>query len=335
MKRSFRVWLVLLLALAILTLSGCGKTAVITAPETPSATEQPSVDKQPSDEQPAPDTAPPGDADSPSAEPAFRIDRNGGFSYHTEEMELRSDDGTIHTVLYLPESGAEIYPAVIFSHGFGDTNRGGQAYAQALASQGYLVVCFDFRGGGPSSQSEGSPLDMTVFTEQRDLEAEIEMLRKRDDVDNRYVFLLGNSQGGVVAALTAAAHPDEIRAMALSSPAFSLADDARQRFSSVDEIPAQSFHILMNVGHDYFASIYAFDPIDASKAYSGDVLIFHGDRDELVPIAYSQQAVNAFPHAELEVLHGEGHMYSHDAVQQTVQSISDFFCSHISEANGR
>ena len=56
---------------------------------------------------------------------------------------------------------------------------GGQAYAQALASQGYLAVCFDFRGGGPGSQSDGSPLEMTIFTEQQDLEAEIAMLRAR------------------------------------------------------------------------------------------------------------------------------------------------------------
>ena len=96
---------------------------------------------------------------------SFMIDRAGGFSYHTETMELDTENGRLHTVLYIPESGASVYPAVIFSHGYGDTNRGGQAYAQALASQGYLAVCFDFRGGGPGSQSDGSPLEMTIFTE--------------------------------------------------------------------------------------------------------------------------------------------------------------------------
>lgn len=126
---------------------------------------------------------------------SFMIDRAGGFSYHIETMELGTENGRLHTVLYIPESGASVYPAMIFSHGYGDTNRGGQAYAQALASQGYLTVCFDFRGGGPSSQSDGSPLEMTIFTEQQDLEAEIAMLRARSDVDEQYIFLLGNSQG--------------------------------------------------------------------------------------------------------------------------------------------
>ena len=247
-------------------------------------------------------------------------------------MELDTENGRLHTVLYVPESGASVYPAVIFSHGYGDTNRGGQTYTQALASQGYLAVCFDFRGGGPGSQGDGSPLDMTIFTEQQDLEAEIAMLHARSDVDEQYIFLLGNSQGGVVSALTAAAHPDWVRAMALSSPAFSLADDARKLFGSADEIPEQYFHLLMNVGRDYFASVYDFDPIDAAKIYSGDVLIFHGDRDTLVPIDYSRRAAESFPNATLQVLSGEGHMYSGRAVRQTVDSISDFFYTHLGKA---
>lgn len=128
---------------------------------------------------------------------SFMIDRAGGFSYHIETMELGTENGRLHTVLYIPESGASVYPAMIFSHGYGDTNRGGQAYAQALASQGYLAVCFDFRGGGPGNQSDGSPLEMTIFTEQQDLEAEIAMLRVQSDVDEQYIFLLGNSQGAL------------------------------------------------------------------------------------------------------------------------------------------
>lgn len=228
---------------------------------------------------------------------SFVIDRAGGFSYHTETMELDTENGRLHTVLYIPESGASVYPAVFFSHGYGDNNRGGQAYAQALASQGYLAVCFDFRGGGPGSQSDSSPLEMTIFTEQQDLEAEIAMLRARSDVNEQYIFLLGNSQGGVVSALTAAAHPDWVRAMALSSPAFSLADDARKLFGSVDEIPEQYFHLLMNVGRNYFASVYDFDPTAATAAgctarRSGTLTISTGARSGSAP------ANTAIPFAE-------------------------------------
>ena len=40
-------------------------------------------------------------------------------------------------------------------------------------NEGYLVYCFDFRGGSDSSRSKGSNLEMSVFTEQSDLEAVI------------------------------------------------------------------------------------------------------------------------------------------------------------------
>ena len=114
--------------------------------------------------------------------------------------------------------------------------------------------------------------------------------------------------------------------------AFSLADDARKLFGSADEIPEQYFHMLMNVGRDYFASVYSFDPINAAKSYSGDVLIFHCDRDTLVPIDYSRRAAESYPNAALQVLSGEGHMYSGKAVQQTIDSISNFFYSHLEKA---
>lgn len=104
-------FLSLVLALVlILALAGCGAgTAAPTQPETTPAVSQPDTDV----------------GDPADIEPTFMIDRNGGFPYQTETMELDSDGGKIHTVLYIPESGAEIFPAVIFSHGFGDTGRGG------------------------------------------------------------------------------------------------------------------------------------------------------------------------------------------------------------------
>ena len=90
--------------------------------------------------------------------------------------------------------------------------------------------------------------------------------------------------------------------------------------------------MLMTVGRDYFASVYDFDPIDAAKSYPGDVLIFHGDRDALAPIDYSRRAAETFPNAELDVLSGEGHMYSGQAVRQTIAAISDFFYAHLEKA---
>lgn len=52
----------------------------------------------------------------------------------------------------------------------------------------------------------------------------------------------------------------------------------------------------------------------------------------LVPIDYSRRAAESFPNAMLQVLSGEGHMYSGQAVRQTIDSISDFFYTHLEKA---
>ncbi len=116
----------------------------------------------------------------------------------------------------------------IFSHGFGGTHSVGAQYAEALAENGYVVYCFDFCGGSPSSRSDGSTLEMSIFTEQADLEAVISMMQELEYVDSNNLFLMGTSQGGAVSAITGAAHPDKIRGMVLLYPAFVLADQANE-----------------------------------------------------------------------------------------------------------
>ncbi len=79
----------------------------------------------------------------------------------------------------------------------------GTQYAQALAENGYVVYCFDFCGGSQQSRSDGSTLEMSIFTEQADLEAVIDMMQEPGFCRQReFFFLMGTSQGGVVSAIT-------------------------------------------------------------------------------------------------------------------------------------
>ena len=61
---------------------------------------------------------------------------------------------------------------------------------------------------------------MSVLTEKADLEAVLEEVKQWDFVDTGSIYLMGNSQGGLVTALTAAEHKEEIRAVILIYPAF-------------------------------------------------------------------------------------------------------------------
>lgn len=256
------------------------------------------------------------------------------FSYETREVSAWRDENEIYGVLYVPKDAGEKLPAVICSHGFGGNHQAAAQYARAFAEHGYVAYCFDFCGGSPDSQSDGSTLDMSIFTEQADLEAAISMVRDLDFVDEENLFLLGTSQGGAVSAITGAAHPEEIRGMMLLYPAFVLVDEANQLFQSPEEIPDTYFFLWMNVGRAYFEPLLDYDIYEAIKTYDRDVLLIHGDEDSIVPLSYSEQALEAFPAAELQVLPGAGHGFYGDDASQATDWMLEYIRTHIVSDTG-
>ena len=87
--------------------------------------------------------------------------------------------------------------------------------------------------------------DMSIFTEQEDLEAVLSMIQNLEYVDTDHIFLLGSSQGGLVSAITAADHRDEIAGAVLLYPAFVLVDDAKERFDRPGDVPETYPHLFM------------------------------------------------------------------------------------------
>lgn len=240
------------------------------------------------------------------------------YEFETQELFAKRDDNQIFGVVYIPQNAGEKMPTVIFSHGFGGNYQVGAGYAEALAKKGYVVYCFDFCGGSTGSRSDGSTLEMSIFTEQADLEAVIHMIQQRSYVDKDNIFLMGSSQGGAVSAITAAANKEEIQGAVLLYPAFVLVDNTKEWFSSVDEIP-NTYHLMwMTVGRAYAERLLDYDIYEAISAYDKDVLLIHGDADSIVPLSYSQKAVEVYDSARLEVLSGAGHGFHGSDAEQTI-----------------
>ena len=250
------------------------------------------------------------------------------YEYKTQEWYVQRDGNRIYGILYLPQNAQDKLPAVIFSHGFGGNYQVGAQYAQALAERGYVVYCFDFCGGSPGSRSDGSTLEMSIFTEQADLEAVIDGIRELEYVDDENLFLMGSSQGGAVSAITAAAHPDEIRGMVLLYPAFVLVDRANELFQSAEEIPDTYYFMWMNVGRAYFEPLLDYDIYEAIAPYEADVLLIHGDADGIVPLSYSERALEVYRSARLEVIPDAGHGFYGQDARQAQEYILDYLESH-------
>ena len=254
--------------------------------------------------------------------------REKSYSYQTQELFVQHGGNQIYGVIYIPEHAGDKMPAVIFSHGFGGNYRVGEPYARALAEKGFVVYCFDFCGGSPNSRSGGSTLTMSVFTEKADLEAVIARIQGLEYVDENNLFLMGTSQGGAVSAITGAEHKDEIRGMILLYPAFVLADRANELFQNKEQIPDTYYFMWMNVGRAYFEPLLGYDIYGAVSPYDKDVLLIHGDEDSIVPLSYSERALDVYRSAELQIIPGAGHgFYGRDA-QLAIDYMLGYLYSH-------
>ena len=313
----YKVWTLLLSLVLSVSLTGCGGEA-----QMPSApTEAPGSQQV--------EPAPPAQTDVTQN---AAIDWNSlSYSYTTQELPAQVDGHTIYGEIYIPEGAGEPMPAVIFSHGYGGTHSIGTPYAQALAEKGFVVYCYDFRGGSNSSRSDGSPLEMSVFTEKADLEAVLSMLQSLDYVDRERIFLMGTSQGGMVSAMTGAAHPEEVRGMMLLYPAFCIPDNARVQFGALESVPEQvSFFSWLTVGRRYVEDVWDYDVYADVSTYEKDVLILHGDRDGIVDISYSQRAAEEYPAAELKVIEGADHGFSGGNFDLAMKYILDYLSNQLS-----
>ncbi len=246
----------------------------------------------------------------------------GDTAYEVEvkRLYLHSGDRLLYGELLLPKGLSGQLPTVICSHGINGSYRYFRNYAgMSLAMSGFAVYCFDFYGGSDRSRSGGRMTDMTVFSERDDLNAVIDGIRMLDTTDRERLFLLGESQGGFVAAITAARRAQDIRGLIEYNPAFCIPDDAQLRFNSEEDIPEQYVQVSCVLAHDYAAEMLDFDVYEEITGYKGPVLIVHGESDEIVDISYSEKAAEVYDHAKLVRLPGDVHGLTADGKRKAAK----------------
>lgn len=216
----------------------------------------------------------------------------------------RRDRKKIVGRLYLPrERGC--YRTAIFAHGFNSNYRDLEHYGPRFASRGLALVLFDFCGGGLATKSDGDTTEMSVLTELEDYITVLREVRKREEIDAEHIYLMGESQGGYIAALTAARYPEESAGAVLWYPAFCLEENAREW--SRNGIPEKKDLWGVPLGRIYSVDAIQTDIYAEIRHYPKEVLIIHGDRDDVVPLSDSRKIVATYPSAELKVISGGGH----------------------------
>ncbi|MBF4486480.1 MULTISPECIES: S9 family peptidase [unclassified Flavobacterium] len=146
------------------------------------------------------------------------------FPYYTEEVKFvnKTDHVTLAGTLSLPKKEGN-FPAVILITGSGKQNRDEEmlrhkpflVLSDYLTKKGIAILRFDDRGAGESTgdYTKASTIDFT-----RDVQAGVDYLKTRKEINKSKIGLIGHSEGGVIAPIIAGNSKDIDFIVLLAAP---------------------------------------------------------------------------------------------------------------------
>lgn len=187
-----------------------------------------------------------------------------------EEVHFATDDGLELKAWFFPSTLGQSSVTVVVFNGNGG-NRGDRGpLARGLASNGYGVLLFDYRGYGTNA---GTPSEEGLGADGR---AAVTYLTTRSDVDSERLVYFGESLGAAVAIATAGQIPPA--ALILRSP-----------FTSLPEVASVHFPLVPT-------SLLLRDRYpneEAIRTLYVPVLVVAGSEDRTVPLEQSERVFRA------------------------------------------
>ena len=162
---------------------------------------------------------------------------------------------------------------------------------------------------------------MSLITEATDILTILNEAKNWSFVDPDKIILLGESQGGAASAIAAARNTEDVNGLILCYPALLVHDAVHEYFDSLDEVPDSYFIEWLTVGRPYAEDVWDYDVYEEIGNYTKPVLLMHGDRDGIVPIAYAEKAAEVYPDADYHVIHGGGHGFYGSALDEAEELI--------------
>ncbi|MBQ8220138.1 MAG: alpha/beta fold hydrolase [Bacteroidaceae bacterium] len=243
---------------------------------------------------------------------------------NVEELWIRNGERHLYGVLSRPAHAKGKMPVAIIAHGFNGTHHFGRNYFETLNKLGYQVYTFDFACGSVNSRSDNNTMNMSILDEQSDLEAIVRYFKQQPDVDASRIVLIGESQGGLVSALTAASMPKDISRTILIFPALCIPDNWTARYPNLSDIPDTTRLWNVPMGRRFFNEVRDIDVFKRIGKYKRPVLIVQGDKDPVVSMKDSERAVKIYKDARLHVIPGAGHGFKPKEFEESLQQITLF-----------
>jgi uncharacterized protein len=255
-------------------------------------------------------------------------------------VEAPGPSGPLKGTMLAPESGGA--PIVLIIPGSGPTDRDGdnpfglkaatyKLLAEGLAARGIGSVRIDKRGMFASTAAVADGNAVTIDDYVTDVAAWIASIRKQTSTS--CVWVLGHSEGGLVALAAAQKVPDICGLVLISAPGRPLGEVLRmqirsnpanapilgQAMSAIDSLEAgKHFDVTgMNPAllplfapqiQGFLINAFSYDPAKLISTISKPVLILQGERDLQVSVADAERLKQAAPQAKLVLLPNTNHV---------------------------
>ena len=252
--------------------------------------------------------------------------------------ELASSPAPLHGTLLTPEAPTRAVAVIL--PGSGPTDRDGNSpqfgiraapyrlLAEGLAERGIASIRIDKRGIGQSAAAGGAEADLRFSTNIDDARAwAFEAAAK---TGQSCAWLIGHSEGALVALATAAKDDDKVCGLvllsgagrpagvvlreqltALPGPLKTRAYDILAELEAgrtVADPPAELAALFRPSVQPYLISWLTLDPAQLAAAYDGPVFVGQGATDIQVSVVDAEAIKAAQPRAELVVWDGVNHV---------------------------
>jgi pimeloyl-ACP methyl ester carboxylesterase len=231
-------------------------------------------------------------------------------------------------------------PLLLLHHGFGCA-RMWDKIVPKLVESGYKPICYDRRGYG---QSDGGPDFMDFYvSDQFRAESVMELESFRDWLGVDSFYVVGQCEGGVVAADYAVKYPDRVRSVVISSTlcynSITMHEFNLSKFTrTFDELEPELRNKLISWHgertkpfHDQFRQFggaygkNSFDLRPTLKQINCPTLVIYPDRSFLFEVEQGVAFYRNLPQGELAVLPNCGHNTYDEQPEEYVSHIVNFF----------
>ena len=185
--------------------------------------------------------------------------------------------------------------AVVLGHCFTCTRHTAvlRRLAADLAAAGFIALRFDFSGNG---QSGGDFSQSTYSKQVAEMQTAVELVASRGA---EWIGLAGHSLGGLICFLFASQTQTARAVCAIGSRISSmkathfLSPTQREILEKTGEVSFTSRGRFLKITEEFFADANGFDLPGLLASFAKPLMMIHGDRDEIIPVAEAHRAKDA------------------------------------------